>query len=513
MSSNNNLTRVEKEQNYFEKHVIQIEDNTDNQSQKTYSIDKDSPSKINSMETTKSKRTQNGKVQDDHGYGMEKKSLTDNWNKGIEKMRRRASLFVPQNTNQDEVKKAEVQHRRRKQRKLLTQKYAQDPEFGFKVQMDQIKKEEAEDFKDLIKTNKVKKIYSSVNVIRVNIKYNEDFKKIMANEDNEQQEYEKLKSEEKLKQQDVINPKEIELEIKTEGEPIFDIESTNKIIKPKVDLQNNHFGLGDLPWHQYTVPEILNELVVTTEGLSTEEHLRRLEEHGLNQISQVPEVHWLIKFLFNLIGGFQIFLWVGGILCMIAFGINIQAADYQTLALGLICFVVVIGTAVFTQYQEGKSDDVMAALRALTPNEVLCLRNGELQKVLAESLVPGDIVHVKSGEKVPADLRVLSSIDLKVNNASLTGENVDIKLNMDANSETIYEAKNIARMGCNFTSGNGVCIVFATGDTTFFGSIAEATTSIERPDSCLKLELQRFVISNNLLYNIFFSLFLNILNF
>ena len=113
MSSNNNLTRVEKEQNYFEKHVIQIEDNTDNQSQKTYSIDKDSPSKINSMETTKSKRTQNGKVQDDHGYGMEKKSLTDNWNKGIEKMRRRASLFVPQNTNQDEVKKAEVQHRRR----------------------------------------------------------------------------------------------------------------------------------------------------------------------------------------------------------------------------------------------------------------------------------------------------------------------------------------------------------------------------------------------------------------
>jgi sodium/potassium-transporting ATPase subunit alpha len=137
----------------------------------------------------------------------------------------------------------------------------------------------------------------------------------------------------------------------------------------------------------------------------------------------------------------------------------------------------------------------MAALRALTPDEVYCLRNNELQVVLAETLVPGDIVHIKAGEKVPADLRVLSSIDLKVNNASLTGENVDIKLTVDANSETLYEAKNIARMGCNFTCGNGVCIVFATGDTTFFGSIAKSTTTIKRPESCLTKELKRLVYS------------------
>ncbi len=68
---------------------------------------------------------------------------------------------------------------------------------------------------------------------------------------------------------------------------------------------------------------------------------------------------------------------------------------------------------------------------------------------------------VTAGEKVPADLRVLDCADLKVNNASLTGENVDIKLGVEANSETLYEAKNVARMGCNFTSGQGTCVIIS----------------------------------------------------
>jgi magnesium-transporting ATPase (P-type) len=65
---------------------------------------------------------------------------------------------------------------------------------------------------------------------------------------------------------------------------------------------------------------------------------------------------------------------------------------------------------------------------------------------------------VTAGEKVAADVRILEASDLKVNNASLTGENVDIKLGSEANAETLYEAKNIARMGCNFTSGHGTCV-------------------------------------------------------
>jgi len=81
-----------------------------------------------------------------------------------------------------------------------------------------------------------------------------------------------------------------------------------------------------------------------------------------------------------------------------------------------------------------------------------------------------------AGEKVPADIRVIESADLKVNNASLTGENLDIKLSPNSGNDDIYEAKNIARSVCNFVNGSGTGVVFATGDNTFFGSIAAAAT-------------------------------------
>ena len=82
---------------------------------------------------------------------------------------------------------------------------------------------------------------------------------------------------------------------------------------------------------------------------------------------------------------------------------------------------------------------------------------------------------------------------LKVNNASLTGENVDIKLGTEPNHEKLYEAANVARSGCNFTNGTAVCVCFLTGDNTFFGKIAEATTKIERPDTLIKHEIHRLI--------------------
>ena len=254
-----------------------------------------------------------------------------------------------------------------------------------------------------------------------------------------------------------------------------------------------NFGLGDQPWHLYSPLELLKELDVDIkEGLSSQEHDERLRKYGPNVITPAPTRHWLVKLFLNMIGGFQLFLWAGGILCLIVFFIT-SCTDYQTLALGILCFVVVILTSLFQSYQEGKSDKVMAALKALTPQNVTVIRNGLLMEVHAESLVPGDICNVKAGEKVPADVRVLKSSDLKVNNASLTGENVDIKLGADSLSDSLYEAKNIARMGCNFTAGNGIVVVFSTGDKTFFGTIAKSTTSIKRPDSCLKKEIKRLV--------------------
>ena len=268
---------------------------------------------------------------------------------------------------------------------------------------------------------------------------------------------------------------------------------SKKVDIKEIPIAKDNFGLGDKPWHLYGAKELLEELESDLKtGLSSEEHAIRLDKYGPNLITPAKQMHWIIKLILNMVGGFQLFLWAGGILCLIVFFITSET-DYQTLALGLLCFIVVILTSLFQSYQEGKSDEVMAALRALTPQTVFVIRNGLLMEVQADSLVPGDICNVKAGEKVPADLRILKSSDLKVNNASLTGENVDIKLGSEAHSESLYEAKNIARMGCNFTAGTGIAVVFSTGDNTFFGTIAKSTTTIKRPDSCLKKEIKRLV--------------------
>jgi sodium/potassium-transporting ATPase subunit alpha len=73
------------------------------------------------------------------------------------------------------------------------------------------------------------------------------------------------------------------------------------------------------------------------------------------------------------------------------------------------------------------------------------------------------------------------------------GENVDIKLGKEANHKELYEAKNIARSGCNFTSGHGIGVVFTTGDNTFFGTIAHSTTQIKRPPTTMQHEIHRLI--------------------
>ena len=86
-----------------------------------------------------------------------------------------------------------------------------------------------------------------------------------------------------------------------------------------------------------------------------------------------------------------------------------------------------------------------------------------------------------AGDKVAADMRIIKFSDLKINNASLTGENVDLKLSNEPLHLELYEAKNVARSGCNFTQGifiikgTGTAIIFSTGDKTFFGAIAAST--------------------------------------
>lgn len=250
----------------------------------------------------------------------------------------------------------------------------------------------------------------------------------------------------------------------------------------------------EVHWHLLSWDQLRERLGTSMAGLSQETAEAKLAVEGLNQITPPPTVHWFKKFLISLFSGFQLMLWVGSVLCYIVFGLS-KNTDFQTLALGIVLMLVALLTTMFQTYQEGKSDNVMAALKNLTPPKVYVYRPNDPNpiEVDATHLVPGDIVSCTNGNKVPADVRILEASELKVNKASLTGENMDIKLGPDANHKEYKEAKNIAQMGCNFTNGSGKGVVFLTGDKTMFGQIAKSTTQQKRPETLMSIEIHRFI--------------------
>jgi magnesium-transporting ATPase (P-type) len=174
-------------------------------------------------------------------------------------------------------------------------------------------------------------------------------------------------------------------------------------VKVTVDEHKQSSGLGDKPWHTYDNVRVFNflfesslahtrvisstisrwcgglfvgiqhtlltELHTRLEGLTTDEHLRLLQRHGKNLITPPPQIHWLVKFFFTLIGGFQMMLWVGAILCFVVYGLT-HREDTQTFVLAWVLIIVVFITSIFQSYQEGKSDETMAALQKLTATTV-----------------------------------------------------------------------------------------------------------------------------------------------
>jgi sodium/potassium-transporting ATPase subunit alpha len=122
------------------------------------------------------------------------------------------------------------------------------------------------------------------------------------------------------------------------------------------------------------------------------------------------------------------------------------------------------------------------------------VRDGKKTEVLAATLVPGDIVEIKGGDLVPADLILFQSNEMKVNNASLTGEAEELLRMTDATHENVFESPNVAFFGTNCTNGKGKGVVFRTGDDTAIGRIANLTDSAETKQTPLSHEIERFII-------------------
>merc|ERR1712198_398740 len=232
------------------------------------------------------------------------------------------------------------------------------------------------------------------------------------------------------------------------------------------------------------------------DGLTTAQAQAGIAEHGLNQLTPPPTTPEWVKFCQNLFSGFACLLWLGAILCFLAYGI--QASAYEeppddNLYLGIVLTAVVTVTGVFSYYQESKSAAIMESFKNLVPQYALARRDGEKVTIKAEELTLGDIVEVKFGDRLPADIRVIETRGFKVDNSSLTGESEPQQRGPEFTHENPLETKNLAFFSTNAVEGTAVGIVIRCGDNTVMGRIAALASNVDSGDSPIAQEIEHFI--------------------
>ncbi|XP_009327625.1 PREDICTED: sodium/potassium-transporting ATPase subunit alpha-1 [Pygoscelis adeliae] len=231
-------------------------------------------------------------------------------------------------------------------------------------------------------------------------------------------------------------------------------------------------------------------------GLTPARAAEILARDGPNSLTPPPTTPEWVKFCRQLFGGFSLLLWIGALLCFLAYGIQSvmeEEPNNDNLYLGVVLAAVVIITGCFSYYQEAKSSKIMESFKNMVPQQALVVRNGEKISINAEGVVVGDLVEVKGGDRIPADLRIISAHGCKVDNSSLTGESEPQTRSPDFSNENPLETRNIAFFSTNCVEGTARGIVISTGDRTVMGRIASLASGLEGGKTPIATEIEHFI--------------------
>jgi len=235
-------------------------------------------------------------------------------------------------------------------------------------------------------------------------------------------------------------------------------------------------------WHALNAEDVLKHLEVQEDGLSEDQAARRLEQYGQNQLQEAPRpTFW--HMLWDQLNNFVV------ILLIVASIISALLGDYIE-AVAIMAIVVL--NAVLGIVQEQRAEEALAALKKLAAPDAQVLRDGSRRVIPARELVPGDIVFLEAGNYVPADMRLLEAVNLRVEEASLTGESLPVQKSaasiMDKDVP-IGDRKNTAFMGTLVSYGRGRGVVVSTGMRTQLGLIATMLQTVESEETPLQRRL------------------------
>lgn len=242
--------------------------------------------------------------------------------------------------------------------------------------------------------------------------------------------------------------------------------------------------------HKVDLAELYARLDAVPDGLSLEEAQKRQLEYGLNVLEEKKKKSILVRFGRHLVNFFALLLWTGAVL---AFTSEYLSPGDGNLYIGIALAVVVVLNAVFTFIQEYQSEKIMESFRKMMPERIYALRDGTRTELLAGEIVPGDIIYLEEGNKIPADARLVEENSLKVDHSALTGESEPQLRKIIPTHKNILESRNMVFSGTLVQSGNGTALVYGTGMNTQLGKIAKLTREAGEVESPLKKELNHFI--------------------
>ncbi|WP_114783972.1 cation-translocating P-type ATPase [Botryobacter ruber] len=237
-------------------------------------------------------------------------------------------------------------------------------------------------------------------------------------------------------------------------------------------------------WHTKATEDVLAELKTTANGMTDAEAAARLKEYGYNRLNEKKQTSPFVMLLRQFTETMVLILIAAAVLSLFL--------GKTTEAVAILAIVLLFGFLGFIQ--EYRAERAMAALNRMVVPTVRVRRNGAVKEISASELVPGDIVEFEAGNVLPADLRVLKSFNLKLQEAALTGESEAVEKEtapIAKEDVPLGDRKNMAYMGTIVTYGRGVGVTVATGMKTELGKIANLIETVETSRTPLQERLDK----------------------
>jgi magnesium-transporting ATPase (P-type) len=248
---------------------------------------------------------------------------------------------------------------------------------------------------------------------------------------------------------------------------------------------NAMLGRDAALWHAMTADEVIKRLNTNTKkGLDAGEASNRLQEYGPNRLPEGKKRGPLMRFL-SQFNNILVYVLLGAGFTKLMLSLWVDAA---------IIFGVVILNALLGFIQEGKAEKALDSIRNMLSPEARTVRGGEARLIPAEELVPGDVVLLESGDKVPADLRLIDVKNLRTEEAALTGESVpaDKTTAPVSVAATVGDRESMAFSGTMAVSGRAAGVVVATGNETELGRINQLLAGVSSLETPLLRQIKKF---------------------